>query len=245
MEFEFYIYLTIILTFAAFIHGSVGFGFPMIATPLIAIFTDLQTAILYTLIPTLTVNILSIYSEGNFIKALKRFYPLAILTVIGSIFGTIILIKFNSEIFKIILAFAILIYLFFDYKKVEFPIIMKYPKNSIVIFGVGSGIIGGLTNVMSATLMIYVLEAKYTKKEIVQSFNICFLFAKITQILLFTWGSIFTLKEFSESYIPLFFVVITLFVGIKIRAKLNPLYYSKLVKFILFLLSISLFIQTF
>lgn len=244
MEFEILIYITIFLTTAAFVHGSIGFGFPMIATPLIAMFTDLQTAIIYTLIPTLLVNILSIRSEGNFFEAVKKFYPLAILAMIGSAIGTQIMIYFNTDLFKFILVFVILLYLFFDYKKVKLPIINKNPKSSMAIFGIGSGIIGGLTNVMSATLIIYVLESNFTKKEIVQSFNICFLFGKIIQIILFTSAGIFTQTEISHSLIPLVFISIAIFVGIKIRNKINPITYVKMVKGVLFLIAIALFIQT-
>jgi uncharacterized membrane protein YfcA len=240
MEFEILIYITIFLTLAAFVHGSVGFGFPMIATPLIAMFTDLQTAIIYTLIPTLLVNILSIRSEGNFFEAVKKFYPLAILAMIG----TQIIIHFNTDLFKFILVFVILLYLFFDYKKVEFPFIRENPNISKTIFGIGSGIIGGLTNVMSATLIIYVLESKFTKKEIVQSFNICFLFGKVVQIILFTSAGIFTQTEISQSLLPLVFISIAIFVGIKIRNKINPVAYAKMVKGVLFLIAIALFIQT-
>ncbi|WP_421715681.1 TSUP family transporter [Arcobacter arenosus] len=244
MEFEILIYITIFLTLAAFVHGSVGFGFPMIATPLIAMFTDLQTAIIYTLIPTLLVNILSIRSEGNFFEAVKKFYPLAILAMIGSAIGTQIIIHFNTDLFKFILVFVILLYLFFDYKKVEFPFIRENPNISKTIFGIGSGIIGGLTNVMSATLIIYVLESKFTKKEIVQSFNICFLFGKVVQIILFTSAGIFTQTEISQSLLPLVFISIAIFVGIKIRNKINPVTYAKMVKGVLFLIAIALFIQT-
>jgi uncharacterized membrane protein YfcA len=244
MEFEILIYITIFLTLAAFVHGSVGFGFPMIATPLIAMFTDLQTAIIYTLIPTLLVNILSIRSEGNFFEAVKKFYPLAILAMIGSAIGTQIIIHFNTDLFKFILVFVILLYLFFDYKKVEFPFIRENPNISKTIFGIGSGIIGGLTNVMSATLIIYVLESKFTKKEIVQSFNICFLFGKVVQIILFTSAGIFTQTEISQSLLPLVFISIAIFVGIKIRNKINPVAYAKMVKGVLFLIAIALFIQT-
>lgn len=244
MQYEFILILSLILALSAFVHGSVGFGFPMIATPLIAIFTDLQTAIIYTLIPTLIVNILSIYSEGNFLEALKRFYPLAILTMTGSIIGTNIIIYFNSEYFKLILVFVILLYLFFDYKKVEFPIIKANPKFSLLFFGVGSGVIGGLTNVMSATLIIYVLEFRYSKKEIIQSFNVCFLFGKMTQILIFTEASLFGLKEFSQSLIPIIFISLSLFLGLKIRNKINPILYAKIIKFVLFIIAVTLFIQS-
>lgn len=114
----------------------------------------------------------------------------------------------------------------------------------MTIFGIGSGIIGGLTNVMSATLIIYVLESKFTKKEIVQSFNICFLFGKIIQVILFTSAGVFTQTEITQSLFPLIFIAIALFVGIKIRDKINPITYAKMVKIVLLIIAIALFIQT-
>lgn len=243
MDYEFLIILLSVLFLASFVHGTVGFGFPMIATPLIAIFTDMQTAIIYTLIPTLLVNIMSIKSEGHFFEAVKRFYPLALLTMAGSAVGTTLLIHYNSDFFKLILAFTILIYLFFDFVKIEFPWIVNNPKTSRFIFGFGSGILGGLTNVMSATLIIYVLESKFTKKEIVQSFNICFLFGKIVQIIIFTSSASITIKQFNESSLGLIAIFIAITLGLKIKNRIDIELYKKIVKGILLIISLFLFVQ--
>lgn len=243
MDFEFLILLSFILFFASLIHGSVGFGFPMVATPLLALFTDMQTAIIYTLIPTLLVNIVSIASEGGFFKAVKKFYPLAILASLGCAIGTQILINFNSDIFKLFLAIAIIIYLVFDLIKINFPLIKRNPKSSMVIFGLGSGIMGGLTNVMSATLIIYVLESKFSKKDIIQSFNICFLFGKLVQIVLFSISGDFTSKEISESSFVLIFIALALYFGVKIKALIEPELFKKIVKLILFIIATTLLLQ--
>lgn len=245
MEFDFLLIFFAIVFLAALIHGSVGFGFPMIATPLIALVTDVQTAIIYTLIPTLLVNIVSIANEGEFFKAIKKFYPLAILAMSGSAIGTYTLIYFSSDIFKIILGIAILIYLFFDLVKVELPWIAKNPKSSLVVFGLGSGILGGLTNVMSATLIIYALESKFSKKEIIQSFNICFLFGKFVQIGIFTASSAFTMNQFNQSSLSLIVIAIALYFGIKIKNYINADLFKKIVKIVLFTIAMILFIQTY
>jgi len=92
------IFTAFIFLLAAFIHGSIGFGFPMVATPLLALFTDLQTAIVLTLIPTLLVNLISIISEGNILLASRRHLSLALLAMLGSAIGTQILLFVNSEI---------------------------------------------------------------------------------------------------------------------------------------------------
>ena len=40
-----------IMLLAGLIHGTLGLGFPLVATPLLALFTDVRTAILITLLP--------------------------------------------------------------------------------------------------------------------------------------------------------------------------------------------------
>ena len=55
---DFLIIFSLIIFISSLVHGSIGFGFPMIATPLLAIVTDMKTAILYIAIPTLLINLL-------------------------------------------------------------------------------------------------------------------------------------------------------------------------------------------
>ena len=243
MELEFLLLISTILFFAALIHGSTGFGFPMVSTPLLALSVDIQTAIIYTLIPTLLVNIVSITTEGNFFQAFKKFWPLATYAGLGSIVGTLLLIGFNSDFFKLLLAFAILSYLAIDMVKIELTWISKMPKLSQGVCGISAGLLGGLTNAMGPVLMIYTLESKFTKKEIIQASNICFLVGKIFQIILFSFASLFTFKEIGISFVGLISVVLALFIGVKIKDLINPVLYKKIVKVILLLISLTLIIK--
>lgn len=245
MELEFILLLFFILFFASLVHGSIGFGFPMIATPLLALFLDIQSAIIYTLIPTLLVNIISIKSEGSILQAIKKFRLLVFYTGLGSILGTVLLIYFNSSFFKLLLAFSILSYLFLDMVKIRLPWIKDNPNKAKVVFGLFAGLLGGLTNAMAPALIIYTLESNFTKKEIIQASNICFFFGKIIQIILFSFSSAFALHEVSISFISLTFVVLALFIGVKIKTFINPSIYKKIVKLILFSIAIILIVKYF
>lgn len=244
MGYEFVVLICIILFLASLVHGSVGFGFPMIATPLIALFTDIQSAIIYTLIPTLLVNIISLKSEGSILLAYKRFWLLALLATTGSILGTTLLIYFNSDLFKLLLAFMILFYLSLEFIKFEFRWIKEHPRNSQVLFGISAGLLGGLTNAMAPILMVYTLESKFSKKEIIQASNVCFLSGKVVQIFIFTFASAFHLEQLSISAFSLIFVVLAIFIGIKLKSLINAEVYKKIIKGILFIIAIMLLIQT-
>ena len=173
-SYEARIVLTFIFCLAAFIHGSIGFGFLMVATPLLAFFTNIQTAIVLTLIPTVLVNLISIVSEVNILLAARRHLSLALFAMPGCGVGTNIMLSVNSDIFKGLLGIVIIIYLLVEKTKLKLSWIRLYPRLSKLTFGVSVGLVGGMTNVMGPVLIIYSLESKHSKSEIVQASNLCF-----------------------------------------------------------------------
>ena len=242
--FEFLAILSIILFCSALVQGSIGFGFPLISTPLLAMITDMKTAVLYVVIPTLLINVISLFSEGDILKAFKRFYPLAFMAMLGSAIGTQILIYSSSEFFKLLLAISIFFYLAIQKFKFEMKWVNEKPKFSIIFFGFVAGIIGGLTNVMSMILIIYSLEAKHTRKEVIQSANLCFLFGKLVQVIIFAMHGSFTQEVLNTSMLSLVVVGIAVVIGIKIKNKIPQDNYNKIIKVFLFLMAVALIYQT-
>lgn len=229
--------------FAGFAHGSIGFGFPMVATPLLALFMDLQTAIILTLVPTSLVNLISIASEGRIFAAFRKHLPLALFAMLGSAIGTQVLILTNSEIFKILLAAAIIGYLLIDKFRVPLSWVETKPALSKPVFGISAGILGGLTNVMAPVLIIYSLEAKLEKADIVQSANTCFLLGKVIQLVLFTLSGNFSLNELTLSSMLIIVVLVALYVGFKIKRRIHRELYIKALRIFLLILALYLFLQ--
>ena len=68
---EFLIFASIVIFLSALVQATIGFGFPMIATPLLAMVTDMKTAVIYVAIPTLVLNLSVLIIEGNFLQTIK------------------------------------------------------------------------------------------------------------------------------------------------------------------------------
>jgi uncharacterized membrane protein YfcA len=79
--------LVVLLIVAALAHGALGFGFPLISTPIVAIFSDMRTAILLTLFPNIVINIISIMSGGNWRHSIGRYWPISIYVMFGTVMG--------------------------------------------------------------------------------------------------------------------------------------------------------------
>ena len=244
MEIDFILGLVIIVFFSSLVHGSLGFGFGMIATPLIALLTDIQTTIICILIPTMIVNIASILGEGKFFEALKKFWFIIVLMLFSSVLGTILLVYVNSDYFKLLLALIIFSYLLQSLVNIEAKFISLYPKLSRYGLGIVGGIISGLTNVVAPLMIMYSIELKYSKKDTIQLSNLCFLFTKIGQISVFLYIGAFSMEIFEFSMISIFAVIFGLFFGIKIKKKIDAKFYKKILKTLLFCTATTLVIQT-
>jgi uncharacterized membrane protein YfcA len=240
VPYDLIIIITGTLFVAAILHGSIGFGFPLVATPIIALFTDMQTAVFFTLIPTLLVNIVSIKSEANFLKVLKTFFPFALLSTVGSLIGTILLIQFNSDFFKLLLALSILFYLFMPKLKENNNFIQQHPKKSMGLFSIGAGLVGGLTNAMGPVLIMYAIESKLTKSQTIQLSNLCFLFGKITQLIIFSLFASMSFSEVGFSFSTLLVVAFALYIGINIKKRINAKQYQVVIKSLLFIMAVML-----
>ncbi len=242
-SFEALIFISLVFLFAAFIHGSIGFTFPMISTSLLAVVTDLQTAIMLTLIPTILVNVVTIISEGNARGAFRQHFPLALFAMFGSLLGTQLLIYTDSEVFKGLLAFSIIFYLISGKLKIKMFWIAVNPKSSRAIFGLAAGVLGGLTNVMAPILIIYALESKYGKRQIIQASNLCFLGGKIVQLIMFSSYGQFSSNELSISMLTVCVVAVALYFGVSVKKKINAALYAKLLKGLLMILASILLVR--
>ncbi len=236
----------LIFIFSGFIHGLLGFGFPMIATPLLSVFLSMKEAVLLTLFPTLVLNGQVARQGGNFTAIWQEYKVLILSVIVGSFIGTNFLIKFDSEYYKLILAFVMLLYL--NKEKLNLSLEKIIINNSIVtmaIFGLISGIVSGLVNVMLPILVIYILESKMEKEKSIILMNFCFFSSKLTQIFIFGSTGNFSF-DFLLYMIPVVIIsLVGLFLGTKIRKKIDENLYTKILRILLLILSIYLIIQVF
>src|ERR1044071_4300263 len=89
---------------AGLAHGTLGFGFPLISTPLVALLVDVRTAVLVTVIPNIVLNLISIVRGGKWRESLGQHWPLALWVVIGTFFGTRLLLASRPEPLQLLLA---------------------------------------------------------------------------------------------------------------------------------------------
>jgi uncharacterized protein len=237
------IFSSIIL--AGFIHGALGFGFPMTVVPLLALILDLQSAIFITLIPTIALNLISIFAGGKITKEVTTYWPLFLFILLGSMLGSKLLLLFEADSFKLLLALMIFFYLYTQKKKINlFAWVKSAPKTSMLLFGSASGFTSGTVSVMVPVLIIYTFEIGLIGSMImVQVMNIAFLMGKGTQFFVFAYEGIITVHFIIQSIPTTIIAVIPLLIGMKIRKNIDGKSYKKIVKKVLFVAAVIMTTQ--
>ncbi len=236
-----YTIYALIALFAGFVHGAIGLGFPLLSTAILSTFIDLRLAILITLLPTVTVNIISIARGGNWSASLGKFWPLAIWCLIGSIFGAYVIVANDPTPYKLLLALLIFVYLAVERSSRQIlGCVNRYPKSSNMGFGLVAGFSAGSTNTMVPILVIYSLEAGWAKTVMVQVFNMCFFAGKAAQLTVFSVAGTFNLQVVLAT-LPLAAIgAAGLLLGQLVHQRINLVLFRRIIKFVLLILGIIL-----
>ena len=80
-------------------------------------------------------------------------------------------------------------------------------------------------------------------RDTIQALNFCFLFGKLTQLILFSINGNFSLDKLSVSSVMFITASLALYIGINIRKKIELSTYRKILRIVLLILSVLLLIQ--
>lgn len=244
MDWPLLVMVVSIMLFAGLVHGTLGLGFPMVATPMLAVSFDVRSAILITLLPTVAVNLVSIWNSRDALGQLRRFLPLTGFTLIGSVFGAYILAITDPDPFRLVLAGLILLYLWTTHStRISLGWIHKHLFIAMAIFGLLAGLSGGTTNVMVAVLIIFFLSLDTPRDTMVPALNSCFLVGKVSQIVVLSMSGFVSLTLILETSPLALAAVIALLVGQTLREKIALEIYRRILQALLAVLAIVLIVQ--
>jgi uncharacterized membrane protein YfcA len=230
-----------IVVFAGVAHGTLGFGFPVFSTPMVALFADVQVAVLGTLFPNLAVNLVSAFRGGAWRESLGRYWTVPVYVLIGTVIGTRILLWAKPAPMKLLLAAMIVIYL--EQKRIrglDWSWLKRHPRASAAVFGLIGGIFSGTVNVAVPPLVIYFMALEVPALAMTQILNLCFLVGRGTQAVAFGVSGRLGWDTFVAT-LPLTAVALgALVVGLRLQRRIPEATYTRVLRAILWVMALVL-----
>jgi len=209
------------LLVAAFVKGATGLGFPLIATPMVALLLDIRTAVTVLILPNLFMDSAQVIRDGIPYDVFRRFSSLILPTIIGVFLGTLVLVKTPLWVLNLCLGVMVLVFVASNLLKLDFTISPRAEKILSPIFGFISGFLNGMTNAAGPTLAIYLYSLKLEKRAFVKSIATIFMITKLSQLVAISTWNLLNWETITLSVQVLLFTLAGFYAGIKAQDRVN------------------------
>ncbi|MDC3072223.1 sulfite exporter TauE/SafE family protein [bacterium] len=226
------------------IKGTIGFGMPMVALPLIAFAVPVTTAMILLCAPIFLTNFLQIkFKQGI---SSYRFLPMFIFLVVGLIIGARLILEINlntiTQIIAILIIFAAVINCFGF--KINNNINKKNERIITSFIGFGSGILGGLSTVYGPPMLAYLVAVDLPKEKFVRTVSTMYFIGSFPLYGSLIYYGFATKQDLIMSLLLIIPALIAQQIGTRIRDKINQKQFRNCILITLVILGIMLFIKT-
>jgi uncharacterized membrane protein YfcA len=236
---------------AATISGFSGFGFALIAVPILTIFLDVKSVVpLEVVLALFCLTILSI-------KNLQRLREPAVIylfvgMVAGIAAGAWALDNLDAGVLKKILGCAVILFAVHIFKNAGRERELKNWDSGGRVFGaviatlvgVVSGVAGGMFGTSGPPLVVYVDHFAKDKTAFRAQIVVLILFNNIVRVIMYTWGrSILTMESVKFAVWLLPAVILGLFLGSKMHFQVSEKTFGRAIAVMLFVSGLLLIIR--
>lgn len=226
---------------SGFAHGALGFGFPIVATPLVALVIDIKSAIALLAPVTLVLVVISALRGTSLAAILRERWPVLAGLVLGAWLGTRLLLAAPPEPFVLVLALSVLLYLNLDrLGRGTSRLVQRLRAPFGFGFGFVAGIFEAIANVAGPILLIYFMLLGLAPVQIIQTLNLCFSMGKGAQTA--TWASSGAITQATWLAIGALIVpsVAALFAGMRLRERIDAATYRRWLRGALWVMAVLL-----
>lgn len=214
---------------ASYIKGAIGFGFPTIATPFLALFVDLRTAIVVLILPNIVFDAIQAARKPGLLLTLRRHAVLYACGVAGTFVGTQILVRVSSQKLLLILGLFVLAFVTLNlsrWKPRVAPSLERYLSPPLGFF---CGILGGVTNVPGTPLTIYFYSLGMGKDEFIRSIAFSFFVYKVAQFASVIYFHLLTWRLLGLSALATGLGLGAFWLGLKTQDRVDQVTFNRLV----------------
>lgn len=229
---------------AAIVKGAVGFGFPLIATPIISTVWDARHAVLVIALAGFVNNLGITLRGGGSRQTFRRFIPTLAGLVVGTVAGALLLASVDPNLLALVVGAAAVAFGLISLLKPDLAVPLHLERYLALPMGLFGGLLGGSTGIFAPALASYTHALKLSKREFVFFLNLLYLVGTGVQVLSYWRLGLFDLTVMVVALlgcVPNFFGVS---IGIRLQDRINPIRFRRLVVMVILISGVSLVVRS-
>ncbi len=177
---------------AALVKGAISFGFPPLATPLLALVMDVKSAVAVLIIPNIVMDALQLFRLGDFAAVARRMAVLTLFGAVGTVLGTWLLVLMSPRAATFVLGAFALLFVILGLIRRQPVVPEGWAQWLAVPVGLIAGVVGGVTNTPGLPLVMYFYALRLSKHDFIRSVAFTFVIYKVIQVGTVVWFGLLT-----------------------------------------------------
>jgi uncharacterized membrane protein YfcA len=240
-----YVLIACALLLSGFVKGSIGFGLPLIAVPLISIFLPVKTAVAVLTVPVLVSSIQMALSGGHIFARARNYAVLLGGLLLGVVIGVVVLVNVSEQVLYVILGGVTIMFTLSGWIKSLSAFLQRRDVVVEGIIGLIAGTVGGVSSAFGPLIAAYLNANNVPKLELVQVLNIFLVAASALMIVVYGLTTSYNIGYFGASLMACLPVMLGVWYGEFFRKKISENKFRSILQFVLIALSLNLFRRAF
>jgi uncharacterized protein len=232
-----------VVCLASMIKGTIGFGFPLVAVPLLSTLMGPRVAIPVVAIPTLLSNVLVIRRGGAAGAPAAMWTALSGLAV-GTVAGALLLGSLDARLVSGLVGLVAILYVLATALRLTVRVPAASARQVGPVFGVLAGLMGGATGISSPLMASYLLLLRLEKREFVFWITVMFFIVNIAQVATYFRLGLYAVPVLTTALLVCVPMVIGTLAGLALQDRLAPRLFERVVLVVVFAAGLNLVVQS-
>jgi uncharacterized membrane protein YfcA len=241
-EVEWLLIATVILA-AGVLKGSIGFGAPLIAVPLLAPLVGTRTTIVLIALPLLVANATVLVSRPSERRAIRRFIPLLVTLIPMTVLGGVLLARVDIATLTIVVGAITIVFVAITASGIQILIPPRLERTLSLLVGLVAGVLSGATSAPGPIFSLYLSGLRLDKRAFVYGITVLLAVGNVVQVLTYWQQGLFAgnLLIGSIALVPV--IVLGQLAGLRIQDRLNPEAFRRVVLIVVALAGANLLLR--
>ena len=176
---------------AGMVKGTIGIGMPTAAIGMLSQVIDAKTAVALVVFPTFISNAWQMFRAGDLRRALKTYRYFAVSLTVVLWFTTSLTASVSQEGLLLIIGGVVVAFSLVSLLLKPPPLPDRFDTVAQILCGAVAGIIGGLTSVWAAPIVIYLMGRRVAPDEFIRATGLLITMGAVPLVLGFWYHGIF------------------------------------------------------
>jgi len=215
------------------VKGTSGVGIPLVSLTLLSLFLPLADAVALLPVPMVAANLWQSFAGGHFVPTLRRFWPLVLAMVAGTVAGANVLAGLDRSTLNLVVGTIVVLFCLNGFVHPTLRLAPRAERGAGVVAGAVGGFMGGLSALFGPPIIVYFASLGLDRETFVGTISSIYLCCAVTLVVVFGSVGVMSGGQFVESIVACAPLLLGVWAGQWLRGRIREAVFRKVLLVVL------------